>query len=394
MPKLNGKIPKYRKHKKSGQAIVTLSGHDHYLGPFGTDVSHREFDRVVNEWLSRGRTALPSPDGEVGISVNELVLAFMIHAKEYYVKDGEPTSEVSTYTYAFRLLTEWYGLKPATDFGPVALKALRKKMVEDGMSRAGINNYAKRIRHLFKWGAGEDLVPPSVHQALSCVDGLRRGRTKAKESPPVQCVPESEVKKVLPHLPSPVRTMVQLQLFTGMRPGEVVLMRACDIDMSAKLWEYRPESHKTQHHGKDRVIFLGKKSQRVIRPFLRGDANAYLFSPQDAYNEVLARRAANRKTDPKQGNRPGTNRRDNPKSKPRERYDTGAYRQAIQRACDTAGIDRFSPNQLRHTAATMIRKKHGLEAAQVILGHSMADVTQIYAERDQELARRVMKEIG
>ncbi len=31
--------PKYRRHKASGQAIVTLSGHDHYLGPHGTAAS-------------------------------------------------------------------------------------------------------------------------------------------------------------------------------------------------------------------------------------------------------------------------------------------------------------------------------------------------------------------
>jgi hypothetical protein len=27
-------IPTYRKHKRSGQAVVTLSGKDHYLGPY------------------------------------------------------------------------------------------------------------------------------------------------------------------------------------------------------------------------------------------------------------------------------------------------------------------------------------------------------------------------
>ena len=55
---------------------------------------------------------------------------------------------------------------------------------------------------------------------------------------------------------------------------------------------------------------------------------------------------------------------------------------------------RWSPNQLRHTRATEIRSKHGLEAAQVILGHAKADVTQIYAERDKQKAREIMAEDG
>jgi len=49
---------------------------------------------------------------------------------------------------------------------------------------------------------------------------------------------------------------------------------------------------------------------------------------------------------------------------------------------------------LRHTAATRVRHAHGLEAAQVILGHTRADVTQIYAERDAALARAIAEKMG
>jgi hypothetical protein len=30
----------------------------------------------------------------------------------------------------------------------------------------------------------------------------------------------------------------------------------CDVDTSGPVWAYRPHSHKTQHHGRDRVIFV------------------------------------------------------------------------------------------------------------------------------------------
>ena len=79
---------------------------------------------------------------------------------------------------------------------------------------------------------------------------------------------------------------------------------------------------------------------------------------------------------------------------PGEHYSVDSYRQAIHRACDKAGVERWSPNQLRHTVGTDIRQKYGLEAAQVTLGHSQADVTQLYAERDADLAREVARKIG
>ncbi len=102
------------------------------------------------------------------------------------------------------------------------------------------------------------------------------------------------------------------------------------------------------------------------------------------------------------GNRPGTNRKRRPKRRPGNRYDTNSYRRAIHRAVELANrkrekddqLPKWSPNRLRHSAATEIRKRFGLEAAQVTLGHATADVSQIYAERDLTLAAEIMRKIG
>jgi site-specific recombinase XerC len=59
-----------------------------------------------------------------------------------------------------------------------------------------------------------------------------------------------------------------------------------------------------------------------------------------------------------------------------------------------ARIEHWAPNRLRHSAGTEIRKRFGLEAAQVTLGHASADVTQVYAERDAKLAAEVARKIG
>ena len=70
------------------------------------------------------------------------------------------------------------------------------------------------------------------------------------------------------------------------------------------------------------------------------------------------------------------------------------YGRAVARACRKAGAWVWSPNQLRHAAATAVRRGYGLEAAQAVLGRARADVTQGSAGRDLGLAVRVAAEAG
>jgi integrase len=87
-------------------------------------------------------------------------------------------------------------------------------------------------------------------------------------------------------------------------------------------------------------------------------------------------------------------RKAHPKKAPSDRYTTHSLGVAITRACERAGVRHWHPNQIRHAFASEVRKVHGLEAAQVLLGHSKADVTQVYAERNLELAVKVAREVG
>jgi integrase len=84
----------------------------------------------------------------------------------------------------------------------------------------------------------------------------------------------------------------------------------------------------------------------------------------------------------------------NPKRAPGDLYDDGSYRKAIRRACKKLDIPIWFPHQLRHSAASEIRRRYGLEASQVILGHSELTTTQIYAQADRGRACEIMKEVG
>jgi integrase len=135
-----------------------------------------------------------------------------------------------------------------------------EKVVREGIARKTINKQISRIKGMFKWCVAEELVPPSVHQALSCVTGFRKGESGVRETAPIRPVPESVINSTLPHLPAVIADMVRLQRLTGARPGEIVQLRAVDIDRSGVVWEFRPERHKTEHHDRDRVIFFGPQA--------------------------------------------------------------------------------------------------------------------------------------
>ena len=391
MPRLTDALPKYRKHRASGQAVVTIAGRDIYLGPHGTKTSRREYDRHVSEWLVAGR---PS---SVAASQNELTLAevmaaYLRHARERYVKNGEPTSEQDGLRSALRPVKALYATRPAMEFGPLALKAVRQKFIEAGLARTTINQHVSRIKLMFKWAASEELIPAHLHQSLATVAGLSKGKSAARETAPVLPAPDTDVEATLPHLSATVADMVRLQRLTGMRPGEVCSLRPCDIDRSADVWRYSPESHKTEHHDRPRTIYFGPKAQAILRPYLIRLEDAPCFAPRDSEARRLRELHARRVTPLSQGNCPGSRgvrRRslDGP-------YAVSSYRQAIRRACGRANVEVWKPNQLRHAAATEVRRKFGLEAAQVLLGHAAADITQVYAERDATLGERIAREAG
>src|SRR5262249_27321050 len=140
------------------------------------------------------------------------------------------------------------------------------------------------------------LVPPSVHHGLKAVAGLRKGRSDARESPPVRPVPDDHVDAIRPHVAAQVWAMVELQRLTGMRPGEVTIMRGADLDRSGAIWAYVPGRHKSEHHGRARAVYLGPRAQEILRPWLRPDPSEYLFQPREVMAARWAERREARKT--------------------------------------------------------------------------------------------------
>lgn len=439
MPKQTTRVPSYRLHKSSGQAVVTLNGRDYYCGPHGDPESRQVYDELIAKWLAHGRRmpgAIEDPDQ--AITVNELVVAFWDYAGTYYrTPDGKQTTAISNFRSAITPLIEVFGDTEVDAFGPRSLKALQQDMIGRGWCRTNINRQISKIKTVFKWGVSEELVPGPLYQSLLAVSGLRAGRSEARESAPVRSVPLDLVDPIKDHVSRQVWAMIQLQLLSGARPGEVVGLKPSDIDQSDEVWVCVLDQHKTAHHGHHRVLYFGPRAQVVIKPFLNGrQDDEPLFCPTEAESERRATRHKQRKTPLSCGNRPGTNQKNNPTVTAREAYDVASYRRAITRGCDLAfpppdhlarikvdgakGVrwerddewksrlgpqfwddlkawrrkHRWHPHQLRHTAATSIRKEFGLDAARAVLGHRTPVITEVYAELDASKAVSVVKELG
>jgi integrase len=395
MPRLDHKPPSYCRHKASGQAVVTLGGKDIYLGVWDSPESRAKYHRLIAEWESNGRQS-PEPvkvAPAADPSVAEVILAFWRHAERHYrTADSGVSREILNLRDALKPVRALYGRTPARSFGPNALRAVRAQMVKAKLARTTINARVNRIRRVFRWAASVEMIPAAVVESLATVDGLRAGRTEARETGGVQPVPMEHVEAALAFMPRPVAALVRLQLLTGMRPGEAVVMRGCDLTPGDPVWEYRPRSHKNAWRGMGRVIPLGPRAQELVNGFLKPDLNAPLFSPADTVAEISARRRSARKSKPTAAQL--ANRAKEPGARHAKAYTVDRYGHAVRRACLAAEVPLWSPGRLQHSAATAIRARYGLEAAQVVLGHVKPDTTLIYAERDLVKAREIMAAIG
>jgi integrase len=455
MARPKNQTPTYKLHSSTGLARCWVGGKWVTLGEYGSPESRTEFARLVAE-LATGPAAAIDPMIAGGsnrpgprLIVDEVLIAFLAHAERHYRGPaGEPTDEVREIKRSLLYVHELYGTTPATEFGPRALAAVRGAMVGAGWCRTLVNRRMDRIKRAFKWATSQELVPVTVYDALRTLAGLQKGRTAARESDPVKPVDPVHVAATLPFLTTHLRCMAELQLLTGMRPGEAAALRFEEIDRTGDVWVFRPEHHKTAHRGQDRAIAVGPKARAVLVAFLRRDgippagfehvepntpdhrdarlvmADAYqeagrdrdatllrdttravmmvegcavdpgalVFCPAEAQAERFraARAARKSKVPPSQMNR----RKANPDRKPGSKYTVAAYGYAVRKAAEKGGVAHWHPNQLRHTFATAVRKAHGLEAAQVLLGHARADVTQIYSERNLALALKVAAAMG
>jgi integrase len=337
--------------------------------------SHARYTRLYQSWVANG-VALPDDGPQDDRTVGEVLDLFTTYSltrfdRLHAVDDRDPSSakriaerraeHASNLKRALGAAERLHGTTPVESFGPRALKGIREVLIDAGHCRKTVNHDIRLLQSCFRWAASEELVQAATWQGISTVKALRQGESEAVEHAAVKPVDAADMVVTLAHVKQEsVVAMVWLQVTTGMRPGEVVRLRGCDIDRTTDVWEFKPVSHKGSRRGHERVIPMGPLAQTYLQPWLSADPQAWCFP------------SAGDKTQP---------------------FCLRYYREVIQAAAKAAGVPHWHPHQLRHAAGTHFRRLFGLETAQTLLGHASLDMAAHYARQDHEAARDAARRI-
>lgn len=333
-------VPSYLKAKNGG-ARVRINGREYTLGKYGSPESRALYLTLIQ----KHRDAAPIVVRRSGVSVAELVLAFLDHAEM-----SVSYSQQCVLRSACLPLVEVHGETPINDFGPIALKQVRQKMIANGWARATINSAVSRVRQVFRFGVENEMVPSAIWDALKAVTPLLRGKTSAPDFDKRKPVSESDFQRVRAEVSDLMGDVLDMLRLTGARCGEIVGLTGRMIDRSGAVWTASLERHKTASRGKSRVLVFGPKAQAILE---RRWTMGRLF---DVRRDAVAL--------------------------------------AVRRVCQRLKMTPWVPHQLRHTAGTVARELFGLDHAQALLGHSSADMTEHYAAVALQKASEVAARLG
>jgi integrase len=417
--KAGRRLPTLRVHKQSQRCYGTFSGETVWFGLRSDPGTQARFDAYLAEWLVRGRKPADTRN-QNDLTVRSMVGRYLLHLEDEHDAVWHANND-ARFKYALDALVRLHGSTKAADYGPLKLKALREHIAsakrKDGQPKLAVVTVNERvliIRNAFQWAASEELVPPVVIEGLRAVRQLRKSKPGVRAPRVVEPVDRASVDATLPHLSGPIAALVELMWHTGARPSELFGLCPADIDRSEKVWEAELTEHKTARKGKRRTLMFGPAAQRVIEPFLLRPANRALFRPAEAMEELRRELRANRKTPPWKSHeeRYARERAERPDRVFNETYNADSFRKAVQRGVQAENAKRrrrnkkhedrepipmlamWHPYRLRHAAATRIRREHGIEAARVLLGHSSATMTEVYAEADMLAAAKVVEQAG
>jgi integrase len=413
-------LPAYSHFKPRNIGYVFWRGKRYYLtgAPFGSEASlklYHDFVRI-NCGGDREKSPVLVTKPLRDVTLAKLADMYLDHMS----KPGRlDKGELDKHRRILEIAVERYGTLLASEFGPVYLADLRDylatnefvrrfrnrkgritRTIRYRLTRTTINHQLGNLKRVFKWAVSRELISADRLTALATVGGLRYQKSEARDNAPRLPVDWSVVEKVLPHLTPVVADMVRFQWHTGCRPQNVCSIKPCEVDTTQEPWVWTPTHHKAKYRGHDLVIFLGPAAQAVLKPYLDRPSKQYCFSPK----ESVAQRYFTGK--PRKNRKPKSDLKHI-----RDHYTTDTYHQAVthgiaQQATPridqpyrvakfrAAGLVYWTPHQLRHAKAQMIRDQFGLEAAQAVLGHSSLTATQIYAKKRLDLAKELASKCG
>lgn len=388
-------FPAMTRHS-SGQARVRLNGKAHYLSRWGSIEAHAAYAELLQRWKQQGRQSLTPRvphAGELAFTVADLFARFeaWLDATGKYTKGGAPTSSRDFFQQITRSFSAFAGTVQIRRLSEALLMQWRDVLEGDAkLTRKGINRKVTGLLAIAKWGRARGFVPRDVALDCAAIVPLKQGecgsrpeRGRERRAPTFD-----EIEKVAAAAPRQVAAMIRLQALTGMRPGEACALRWCDVDKKGPTvdqvptWIYTVEGAKTAHHGHVTRYALPPAAQSILQDF-PALPRAFVFSP--------AGRMADKRREQREARstrvQPSQQRRDEAARHPyAERWSVDGYRNAVEAACARAGVDRFTPHEIRHSFATWAAGTLGVMVAAVALNHRSPATTQRYLHGDPAAA--------
>lgn len=295
--------------------------------------------------------AVDAPERPATMTVRTLHELYLAHAtKRYGGRHGRKA--INAIRQSFEPFLLMYADVDPDKLRPLQLRAARQFWIERGIVRTTIQSRLGIVRQAWRWGMSVELI--RVH--LPEIEKIRFGEAKdAERTTPVDLeIVQATIAAARPQM----ALMLNLLLLTGMRPGELCDMRGVDIETRSSPWVYRPWLHKGSWQGKVREIYIGPRAQALL-------TESGTLKPGWMFLTRLKRK-----------------------------WTPACLYNAVRKICVLHKIPHWHPYQLRHTAGTIIRRECGLEAVQAVLGHSLIETSQIYAEKSAAHAIEAIRKLG
>ncbi len=305
---------------------------------------------------------LHTPQRKHAQSVCALAAHYLEHAAIYYRRRRrrEPTREHLNIRTALASFARYAGPGATVEnITRAQVIAWRDQLIADGLSRGYINQQVARLRRFVRWAVDTQDLSPHVLTELSLVRALPAHRSSAREPEPRLPANLDQVRLTLPFLPPLARRVIQLLMLTGARLSEILELTSAQVELA-----HPPrlvlDQHKAAHRGKHKIVPLTREAASLLSHRLRP------FCPDDPLFPA-------------------------PRGAARGFYSADALRAAIRRACKRAAVQVYTPHQIRHAVARLVRQRAGREAAQALLGHARPEMTDHYAPLPSEAAQHALE---
>ena len=284
------------------------------------------------------------------------------HWKPKVLPAFKPSTAESHAVLLHKHLLPYFGERRLCDIGTADVQAFVMEKAEAGLAWNTVKNLRNLVSRILRTAVEWNYLSSNP------VRGVRLP-TKQLVRPP-RVITVEQLRALLRVLPEPVRTMVLLCAFTGVRAGELFALRWRHLDLGRGVLQVR----ESVHRGK----FGPPKTRSSVRDLPLG-------------NVVLAALLAHRR-------RVGGCSPDDllfPSRNQTARCRNNLLRRVVYPACDRATIPRVGWHSLRHLHATLLSEAgEPLKVAQAQLGHADLQTTLgVYTHVLPESQRRAVERV-